>query len=247
MCNSPRSCATSCPVRHAAVDLRRLGRADSTRRHRRAPPGPVPFSPAARQHEERVRLGADEDAGASLRSTPTRPRRYRGLPQNSGQARSSNPLCSMSGRLPALHFLLEVASTLPCILRNPNGASVFSRNPPMPPAPCHDVLNFLDVAHPRFWWRPMLPLQKQSPPIRQVSASNTVLNDAEPGGWDSRINPPATVSAAVADYQAVRPKILSPHYSDFLEGWGAGTVGEAEAACDPGLVRSHRLRPRTSV
>jgi hypothetical protein len=38
---------------------------------------------------------------------------------------------------------------------------------------------------------------------------------------------PETVLAAVADYQAVRPKILSPHYSDYrvLEGGqGARTV-----------------------
>jgi hypothetical protein len=51
----------------------------------------------------------------------------------------------------------------------------------------------------------------------QVSASSTILIDAEP----------ETVLAAVADYQAVRPKILSPHYSDYrvLEGGqGAGTV-----------------------
>jgi hypothetical protein len=53
--------------------------------------------------------------------------------------------------------------------------------------------------------------------MRQVSASSTILIDAEP----------ETVLAAVADYQAVRPKILSPHYSDYrvLEGGqGAGTV-----------------------
>jgi hypothetical protein len=51
----------------------------------------------------------------------------------------------------------------------------------------------------------------------QVSASSTILIDAEP----------ETVLAAVTDYQAVRPKILSPHYSDYrvLEGGhGAGTV-----------------------
>jgi hypothetical protein len=39
----------------------------------------------------------------------------------------------------------------------------------------------------------------------QVSASSTVLIDAEP----------ETVLAAVADYQAMRPRILSPHYSDY--------------------------------
>jgi hypothetical protein len=51
----------------------------------------------------------------------------------------------------------------------------------------------------------------------QVSASSTVLIDAEP----------ETVLAAVADYQAVRPKILSAHYSDcrVLDcGQAAGTA-----------------------
>ncbi len=51
----------------------------------------------------------------------------------------------------------------------------------------------------------------------QVSASSTVLIDAEP----------AAVLAAVSDYQTVRPKILSPHYSSyqvFEGGQGAGTV-----------------------
>ena len=51
----------------------------------------------------------------------------------------------------------------------------------------------------------------------QVSAASTVLIDADP----------ATVLGAVADYQAMRPKILSEHYSGYqvLEGGqGAGTV-----------------------
>lgn len=51
----------------------------------------------------------------------------------------------------------------------------------------------------------------------QVSAASTILIDAEP----------ATVLGAVADYQAMRPKILSEHYSGYqvLEGGqGAGTV-----------------------
>ncbi|CDO07729.1 SRPBCC family protein [Mycolicibacterium cosmeticum] len=51
----------------------------------------------------------------------------------------------------------------------------------------------------------------------QVSASNTVLINAAPDA----------VLAAVADYQMVRPKILSSHYSNYqvLEGGqGAGTV-----------------------
>ena len=51
----------------------------------------------------------------------------------------------------------------------------------------------------------------------QVSASSTVVINAEPDA----------VFAAVADYQTVRPKILSSHYSGYqvLEGGqGAGTV-----------------------
>ena len=51
----------------------------------------------------------------------------------------------------------------------------------------------------------------------QVSASSTILIDAEP----------ATVLDAVADYTTVRPKILSPHYSEYRVlqgGQGRGTV-----------------------
>ncbi|TRW88780.1 SRPBCC family protein [Mycolicibacterium sp. 018/SC-01/001] len=53
----------------------------------------------------------------------------------------------------------------------------------------------------------------------QVSASSTVLIDADP----------ATVLGAVSDYQAMRPKILSEHYSGYRVldgGQGAGTVAE---------------------
>ena len=51
----------------------------------------------------------------------------------------------------------------------------------------------------------------------QVSASSTILIDADP----------ATVLGAVADYRTVRPKILSPHYSQYTVltgGQGQGTV-----------------------
>ncbi len=51
----------------------------------------------------------------------------------------------------------------------------------------------------------------------QVSAASTVLINAEP----------AAALAAVADYQTVRPQILSPHYSDYRVlqgGQGRGTV-----------------------
>jgi hypothetical protein len=53
--------------------------------------------------------------------------------------------------------------------------------------------------------------------MAQVSASSTILIDAEP----------ATVLAAVADYATVRPKILSPHYSEYRVlqgGQGQGTI-----------------------
>ena len=51
----------------------------------------------------------------------------------------------------------------------------------------------------------------------QVSAASTVLINAAPGA----------VLAAVADYEVVRPKILSPQYSEYQVlhgGQGAGTV-----------------------
>jgi len=53
--------------------------------------------------------------------------------------------------------------------------------------------------------------------MAQVSASSTILINAEP----------AKVLAAVADYATVRPKILSPHYSEYRVlqgGQGRGTV-----------------------
>ncbi len=64
----------------------------------------------------------------------------------------------------------------------------------------------------------------------QVSASSTVLIDAEP----------ETVLSAVADYQTVRPKILSSHYSGYqvLEGGqGAGTVATWKLQATKSRVR----------
>lgn len=64
----------------------------------------------------------------------------------------------------------------------------------------------------------------------QVSASSSVLIDASP----------ETVLAAVADYQSVRPKILSPHYSGYqvLEGGrGAGTVATWKLQATKSRVR----------
>lgn len=53
----------------------------------------------------------------------------------------------------------------------------------------------------------------------QVSAASSILIDAERAG----------VLGAVADYQHVRPKILSPHYRDYQVlqgGQGHGTVAK---------------------
>ncbi|KUI22904.1 polyketide cyclase [Mycobacterium sp. GA-1285] len=64
----------------------------------------------------------------------------------------------------------------------------------------------------------------------QVSASSTVLIDASP----------ETVLSAVADYANVRPKILSPQYSDYkvIEGGqGAGTVASWKLQATKSRVR----------
>ena len=64
----------------------------------------------------------------------------------------------------------------------------------------------------------------------QVSASSSVLIDAAP----------EKVLAAVADYQTVRPKILSAHYRDYqvLEGGqGAGTVATWKLQATKSRVR----------
>ncbi|WP_158167459.1 SRPBCC family protein [Mycolicibacterium smegmatis] len=64
----------------------------------------------------------------------------------------------------------------------------------------------------------------------QVSAVSTVLINAEP----------AAVLAAISDYQTVRPKILSSHYSGYqvLEGGqGAGTVATWKLEATKSRVR----------
>ena len=64
----------------------------------------------------------------------------------------------------------------------------------------------------------------------QVSAASTVLIDAEP----------QTVLSAVADYQTVRPKILSSHYSGYQVlqgGQGAGTVATWKLQATKSRVR----------
>lgn len=65
----------------------------------------------------------------------------------------------------------------------------------------------------------------------QVKASSTVLIDAEP----------AKVLDAVADYTTVRPKILSPQYSEYevLEGGqGQGTVAKWRLQATESRVRN---------
>ena len=67
----------------------------------------------------------------------------------------------------------------------------------------------------------------------QVSASSSILVDA----------PPEKVLAAVADYQSVRPKILSSHYRDYqvLEGGqGQGTVASWKLQATKSRVRDVR-------
>ena len=64
----------------------------------------------------------------------------------------------------------------------------------------------------------------------QVSAASTILIDADP----------ATVLDAVADYQSVRPKILSPQYSEYQVlqgGHGQGTVAKWKLQATESRVR----------
>jgi len=64
----------------------------------------------------------------------------------------------------------------------------------------------------------------------QVSAASTILINVEP----------AATLAAVADYQTVRPKILSPQYSDYevlQGGQGAGTVAKWKLQATKSRVR----------
>jgi hypothetical protein len=66
--------------------------------------------------------------------------------------------------------------------------------------------------------------------VGQVSAASTILINAEP----------AATLAAVSDYQTVRPKILSPQYSEYqvLEGGqGAGTVAKWKLQATKSRVR----------
>ena len=64
----------------------------------------------------------------------------------------------------------------------------------------------------------------------QVSAASTILIDADP----------ETVLSAVADYQSVRPKILSPQYSEYQVlqgGHGQGTVAKWKLQATESRVR----------
>jgi Polyketide cyclase / dehydrase and lipid transport len=67
-------------------------------------------------------------------------------------------------------------------------------------------------------------------PMGQVSAASTILINVEP----------AATLAAVADYQNVRPKILSPQYSEYQVlqgGQGAGTVAKWRLQATKSRVR----------
>jgi hypothetical protein len=64
----------------------------------------------------------------------------------------------------------------------------------------------------------------------QVSAASTILINVDP----------AATLAAVADYKTVRPKILSPHYSEYqvLQGGeGPGTVAKWKLQATKSRVR----------
>src|ERR1700761_6872774 len=64
----------------------------------------------------------------------------------------------------------------------------------------------------------------------QVSAASTILINVEP----------AATLAAVADYQKVRPRILSPQYSEYevlQGGQGAGTVAKWKLQATKARVR----------
>lgn len=66
--------------------------------------------------------------------------------------------------------------------------------------------------------------------MAQVSAANTALIDAEP----------AKVLAAVADYQQVRPKILSDAYSEYQVlqgGQGKGTIARWKLQATKSRIR----------
>ncbi len=66
--------------------------------------------------------------------------------------------------------------------------------------------------------------------MAQVSSSSSILIDAEP----------AKVLDAIADYQQVRPRILSPHYSEYRVlsgGQGRGTVAAWKLQATKSRVR----------
>jgi len=68
----------------------------------------------------------------------------------------------------------------------------------------------------------------------QVSAASTILINAEP----------EAALAAVADYQKVRPKILSPQYSEYevlQGGQGPGTVAKWKLQATKSRVRDVRV------
>src|ERR1700753_2199737 len=69
----------------------------------------------------------------------------------------------------------------------------------------------------------------------QVSAASTILINVEP----------AATLAAVADYQKVRPRILSPQYSEYevlQGGQGAGTVAKWKLQATKSRVRDVQVK-----
>jgi hypothetical protein len=78
--------------------------------------------------------------------------------------------------------------------------------------------------------RPHDACEEESFLMGQVSASSSVLINAAPDA----------VLTAIADYQTVRPKILSPHYSDYQVlqgGQGQGTVAKWKLQATESRVR----------
>jgi hypothetical protein len=74
----------------------------------------------------------------------------------------------------------------------------------------------------------------------QVSAASTILINVEP----------AATLAAVADYQTVRPKILSPQYSEYQVlqgGQGPGTVAKWKLQATKSRVRDVQVAGHTVI
>jgi len=94
---------------------------------------------------------------------------------------------------------------------------------------CRELSRLAELSHRRAWIR-----LREHRRRKLELALGTGLIDAEP----------ETVLAAVADYKAVRPKILSPHYGDYLVregGQGAGTVAMWKLQATKSRVRDVKV------